>query len=1183
MPRTPRARLALLLALPLAAACREDEADRLFELRSPRETGIRFANALREDDSVHNALAFDYLYNGGGVAVGDVNGDGRPDVYLTGNMVSSRLYLNEGALRFEDVTETAGVGTSVWATGVTMVDVDQDGRLDLYVSVAGPGAEATRANLLFHNEGNDAEGVPRFVECAADYGLADTGYSTQAAFLDYDRDGDLDAYLLTNALERFNRNNIRPRLVNGAAPSTDRLYRNDGGRFTDVSREAGILVEGYGLGVAVSDLDRDGWPDIYVANDFISNDLVWINGRDGTFTNRAASYLKHQTYNGMGTDVADYDNDGLVDIVVLDMLPPDNRRQKMMLQGGNYDRFHMGLRVGYEPQYMRNTLQRNLGAGPDGHPVFAEIGQLAGVHETDWSWAPLFADFDNDGWKDLFITNGYRRDVTNLDYVVYLQEGSTGGPEPERRRMLLEGLRGLPEVPLANYGFRNEGNLTFSDRSREWGLDLAGFSNGAAYADLDADGDLDLVINNIDAPASVYENTSDRVAGRNWLRLALVGAPGNAGGHGASATVFAGGARQFLELYPTRGYVSAVEPVLHFGLGAAARADSVVVRWPDGSCQRLAGVAANQLLTVRRSAAGGPCPEPAPAADARLFRPASVPGLEIAHEAREVPDFKVTPLIPRKYSQGGPAIAIGDADGDGRDDVYVGADRGVEKGILLQTAPGRFTRRALAGARDFHDMGALFVDADGDGDEDLLVANGGSFLTRDSAVYRARLYVNDGRANFRLAADALPPTQTSGSSVVAADYDADGDLDVFVGGRVRPGTYPLPPRSYLLRNDTPRGGAPRFTDATETAAPGLAEVGLVTSALWTDVDADARLDLLVVGEWMPITLFRNAGGGRLEDATAATALGATGGWWNSLAGGDFDADGDTDYLVGNFGLNSRYQTPSESQPVRVHAADFDGNGSIDPVVSRYIDGTSYPVASRDQMIDQMVGMKGRFPRYAAFADATLDETLTAEERAGATVLTSTTLASAYLENLGGGRLRRHVLPLPVQTAPIFGMLPRDHDGDGDLDVLLVGNSHAEETQGGWQDAFVGAALLGDGRGGFRHASGTESGFFVDGDAKAIAELALDERRSLVLVAQNDDSLRAFAPARERAGVRLLRVQPLDVRAEITLADGRTRGVELHHGSTYLSQSSRRLAVPDDAVRVVVHDSRGRARTVLGGR
>jgi enediyne biosynthesis protein E4 len=1161
----------LALLLCALAGCDRASDTALFRLHTPEASGIAFANTLLEDDSVYNPLAFDYLYNGAGVAIGDVNNDGLPDVYFAGNMVSSRLYLNRGEMRFADVTEAAAVGTQVWATGVSLVDINADGLLDIYVSVAGKVDEAERANLLFVNAGVDADGIPRFEERAREFGLADTGYTTHATFFDYDLDGDLDLYLLTNALEEYSRNLIRPRLIRGEARSTDRLYRNEGnGTFTNVSADAGILIEGYGLGVVVSDINRDGWPDVYVANDFHSNDLLWINNQNGTFTNRAAEYFKHQAHNAMGVDAADINNDDLVDVVVLDMLPEDNFRQKMMLSANNYDRFSMSLSYGFEPQYMRNMLQLNNGPGPVGTPTFSEIGQLAGVHNTDWSWAPLLADFDNDGLRDLFISNGYRRDVTNLDFVVYSQQTGRMGAD-ERRSALFAAMRELPEVKVPNYLYRNRGDLTFEDVSDAWGVKVPSFSSGAAYADLDLDGDLDLVVSNIDEPAFVLENRAERL-GRNHLRVALEGPPGNRGGHGTRVVIHAGGVRQSIEHTPYRGYKSTVESTLHFGLGEATSVESLEVFWPDGAYQRLTGLEANRLVTVGRGDAAGPAPSQ-PRQLAHLFTPAlDLRGLDYVHQERKLADFKHTPLLPHKLSTGNPGVAVGDVDGNGLDDVYVGTDRGVEKEIFLQTAPARFSRR-LVSAEDaqLEDMGALLFDADGDADLDLYVVSGGGFP--QEGVYQDRLYLNDGGGVFTRAPAALPQESSSGSSVVAADYDGDGDLDLFVGGRVIPGQYPLPARSLLLRNDS-EGGRARFTDATDEIAPQLADLGLVTAALWTDFDQDGAIDLLVAGEWMPLTFLRNRDG-RFVDATPSTGLPDSHGWWNSLAAGDFDDDGDTDYLAGNRGLNSAYRGSPE-EPVRVHAADFDGNGSVDPVLSRFIQGRSHPVASRDILIDQIIGMKGRFPRYEQYATATLEQTLSAEELERAYVGRSVNFASSFVENLGGGRFAIRDLPTRAQFAPVFGMMPADYDDDGNLDVLLVGNSRAPEVQSGWFDASVGTVLLGDGAGGFVAESGSRSGFFVDGDAKGIARLSLGGGRSAVLVTQNDDSLRAFTATRTGPR-RLLRLRPDDAFARIILADGSTRRQEFHYGSTYLSQSSRYAEVPADAREVVVYDFAGRSR------
>jgi enediyne biosynthesis protein E4 len=706
-------------------------------------------------------------------------------------MVSSRLYLNEGEFRFRDITEAAGVGTDVWVTGVTVVDINQDGWLDIYLSVAGKVEPAERANLLFVNQGPDENGVPRFEEQAARWGIADTGYSTHAVFFDYDGDGDLDLYILTNALEQFSRNALMGKRTDGEAESTDRLYRNNGdGTFTDVSREAGILIEGYGLGVVVADLNQDGRPG-HLRRQRLHHQRPDLDQQRRRHLHQPApEYLRAQTHNAMGVDIADINGDGLPEIMVADMLPRDNFRKKMMFGGSNYDVFQMALMLGYQPQYVRNTLQLHNGFRADGTPTFSEIGQLAGVHDTDWSWAPLFSDFDNSGRRDLYITNGYRRDVTNMDFIAYNQDPSMMNTDATvRRAAVLKAMRELPEVKLPNYIFRNNGDLTFADVTREWGMEIPSFSTGAVFADLNNDGALDLIVSNLDGEAFVFRNRARTLhPERGFFRIALEGARGNRDGYGAKVTLHAGGERQFHDHTPYRGYKSTVEKTIHFGLGAATRVDSLEVRWPDGTYQILRDLEINQVLTLRHADGGAYVARPAAAE--RLFAPETVAGLSLAHQAPRLADFKHTPLLPHKHSQNGPGLAVGDVTGNGLDDVYLGGGRGQEKAVLLQTASGRFERRPLPGAERFEDMGALFFDADGDGHLDLYVVSGGGMISQDPAEFADRLYLNDGRGGFRPAPAALPGVDASGSCVVAADFTGDGRLDLFVCGRVAPRRVP---------------------------------------------------------------------------------------------------------------------------------------------------------------------------------------------------------------------------------------------------------------------------------------------------------------------------------------------------------------------------------------------------------
>lgn len=1196
----------LILITLLINSCKEEK-KALFESLSPNSTHITFSNTLVETDTL-NLLEFAYFYNGGGVGIGDVNNDGLADIYFTGNQVSSQLYLNKGNMQFEDITRSAGVGTDRWARGVAMVDINMDGLLDVYVSVAGTTRKSEMENLLFVNQGNDASGKPFFKEQARAYGLADTAHTTQTAFLDYDRDGDLDAYLLTNAIESFSPNLSRPKKIKGEGLSTDRLYRNEGTGadghpvFKDVSKEAGITKEGYGLGIAVSDLNSDGWPDIYCANDFVSNDLVWVNNGDGTFTDQAATYLQHQSYNGMGTDIADFNNDGLQDIVVLDMLPEDNKRQKTMGGVLKYEKFVLDSANGYQPQFVRNTLQLNRGARPivgkDSSnkiiPVFSEIGQLAGISNTDWSWSALFADFDNDGYRDLFITNGYAKDITDLDYVMYHQQQTFFGDRKSIRAKQRELAKNLPAVKLHNYIYRNNGDLTFTEQSGEWGLSQPTLSNGAGYADLDNDGDLDLVVNNINEPAGIYQNNAadwakdptseDKELKRNFLRIQLNGPSANRQALGASIRLRYGGNIQVHEHSLYRGFQSTVENTIHFGLGNVNQIDSIEITWPDGKYQLLRNVKANGVVTIDYRNAQQPSPAPVALPVPLLTEVSQSLGINYIHRENHFIDFKRQPLLHQQYSRNGPGIAVGDVDGDSLDDFFVGGPSGSAGKLFLQNGPAwgqstSFTSRTIdpEGKKE-EDMGTLFFDADMDSDLDLYIVSGSSEFASSSGLYQDRLYKNDGKGNFTKDTTALPEETESGSCVTAADFDRDGDLDLFIGSRVSPNAYPYIPQSYLLRNE--KG---KFKNVTSEVSPELQTIGMVTSTLWTDFDNDGWVDLVIAGEWMPLTFFKNQQG-KLVDVTASTGLTHTSGWWNSLVGGDFDNDGDIDYVAGNLGTNSKYKA-SLQEPVCVYAGDFDKSGTLDPVLCYYLPGedgkrASYPAHPRDELITQMTPMRKRFTNYADYAVARTEDIFSEEEMEKAYVARSEYFKTSYVENLGNGKFSMKALPVEAQFAPVFGILCNDYDGDGNLDLLLSGNSYAPEVQTGRYDALLGLYLKGDGKGNFTPMQAADSGFFVEGDAKGIAQLVLADGSPLILSAINSGKLKGFILQKNYPGVKpmqAMKVGPMDAYAQITLTNGKKRRYENYYGSAYLSHSSRVLWLPEMAasVKIVTFDGKYR--------
>ena len=1099
-----------IVLLAFSAACSANRHDRpRFELLEPSRSGVTFANTVTTSDSF-NVQTDVYIYNGAGVAIGDVDNDGFPDLFFAGNMVSSRLYLNKQHMRFEDITDRAGVRTNRWATGAAMVDINDDGYLDIYVSVSGPpwSSPRERANLLFINNGNRT-----FTEAAAKYGIADTGFTTQAAFLDYDGDGCLDVFLLENSPKDFSRGGLttHPSGMRGRTPdSYNQLYRNDcAGRFTNVSARAGILSDaGYGLGVVVADVNRDGWPDIYVSNDGTPNDVLYINNRDGTFTNRAPQSIKHASYAGMGVDIADFNNDGWPDIAQVDMMPHDLRRRKQMSGFMSYDNLLESRRAGFRDDYSENVLQLSNGVTRAGDVVFSDVARLAGVAATDWSWSALFADFDDDGYKDLFITNGYPKAVNDLDYqaAMFAVRRSSSASSDATRRAGLEILSRLYAYEVSNYLFRNAGDLSFADVTADWGMSRPSFSYGAAYGDLDNDGKLDLVVNNIDAPAFIYRNAAPSNAGRHYLAIELEGDGRNRRGIGATLVLTAGGRTQYLYHSPYRGFMSSMDDHAHFGLGDAARVDSLQVFWPDGRYELLTGVAADRLIIVKQADATERR-RVTPAQEPTTFEPASDrQGPLYRHESLSAVDYTVQPLLPYIPSSQGPPIAIADVNGDGLDDVFVGGGVGIAGRLFLQAKDGRFTEMSRGEPwltdKAYEDWGALFFDANGDGKPDLYVASCGYRLAPESALLQDRLYVNEGGGRFVRDSVALPDLRTCTSAVRAADFNRDGRLDLFVGGRLSVRDYPVPTRSYLLRND---GG--RFTDVTDQVAPELVRPGgMITDAAWIDLDGDGRVDLVTAGEWMPLQFFHNDGA-RLRNATRDTRLPSMRGWWYSLAVGDFDRDGHPDLVAGNLGLNYTYTT-SPGNRFGVYQGDFTGHRSADILLTKEIDGAEYPLAGLVPLGREIDALTLRFPTYGSFARATVQQAFGAEQLQQALHYQVDTFASVFLRNNGDGTFTSAALPNLAQIAPLKAIVAHDVDGDGFLDLIVAGNLYAAEPNTARADAGNGLWLRGDGRGHFAPVPPVESGFLAPLDVSGLALIDTPAGKAVV-VANTGDSLQVF--------------------------------------------------------------------------
>jgi hypothetical protein len=1037
-------------------------------------------------------FVYEYFYNGGGVALGDINNDGLVDIYLSANQAPNKLYLNKGDFHFEDISESSGTSAANgWKTGVSMVDINADGFLDIYVCRSAANEPQQRKNSLFINNGDLT-----FTDRASEYGLDNDSYSTQASFFDYDRDGDLDMFLLNHAVSRIVRNfDIRTEDKTQRVPYVgNQLFENRDGKFFDVSDSLGVYgpAHNYGLGVSFSDLNNDGWLDLYTSNDYTGSDKLLINQHGQYFKESGQELLTHISRFSMGTDIADINNDGLPDIYSLDMLPDNNKRQKELMWPDNYDVYHEMVRNGLHHQFMRNMLHLNNGIG-----AFSEIGQLAGVSNTDWSWTALFADYDNDGLQDLFVSNGYKRDYTNSDFVKYRANqlfAKDAGQPPDSYTTMLEK---MPSTKVHNYLFRNENGISFSEVSKDWGMEALNLTNGSAYGDLDNDGDLDLVLNNIDDEAGIYRNNSEYLNGNKYLKIRLKGSGKNLNGVGSKVTVYSNGNLMMRELSPCRGFQSSVEPLLYFGARDIAAFDSVIVLWPGGRRQILKNVTSNQTVLIQeegdtiiattRSTAMQP-----------FFKEES--SVEFVHRENDFIDFKYQPLLTRMYSSMGPAVATADINGDGLQDFYFGGAKGQVAEIHLQQKNGSFKKKeipAFKHDKDSEDVDAIFFDADNDGDSDLYVVSGGYEFDEADVALEDKLYFNDGNGNFKRG--QLPSMRSSGACVKPGDIDQDGDLDLFVGGRIVPGRYPHAPESFLLVNN----GKGTFSIATESICPQIKNVGMVTDAAWVDLNNDKLTDLIVVGEWMPVMIFLNENG-KLVDKTSDFIKEKTSGFWNTILVHDFDHDGDADFIAGNEELNNQIK-PSKNRPATMYYYDFDANGSVDPLLFYYVQDQSYPFPTRDELTEQLPAFKKKFPKYADYVNARIEDILSDKAIEMSLKLEAVHFETTYFRN-DGGTFSSHVLPLELQFSPVFALAVMDVNRDGFDDLLTGGNLERTRARTGLLKGNNGYIFLGDNKGNFRLVKPAATGISMTDDVRKILVVA-----DRVFFAINNGRVKSFKP------------------------------------------------------------------------
>lgn len=1095
-------RLSILLILSvIIASCtssnKEKVQDTLFKLMPSSTTGIDFTNTVT-DTTEMNIFNYHNFYNGGGVAIGDVNNDGKPDIFFISNQGSNKLYINKGNFKFEDVTDAANLSSKhKWHTGVTLVDINADGWLDIYVCNAGIINGDDRSNELYINQKDGT-----FKEQAHEYGLDDKGASTQAAFFDYDHDGDLDCFVLNNSPKSINNFGYKRNLRNiRDSVNGDRLYRNDNGKFTDISSGAGIYGSeiAFGLGIAVGDVNNDGWDDMYVCNDFYEHDYLYINQHNGTFKEVITNAIGHMSNGSMGCDMADINNDGYLDLFTAEMLPENDYRLKTTVKFDDYDVANAKNQLDLHHQFTGNSLQLNNHDG-----TYSEIAQLAGVDATGWSWGSLFFDFDNDGYKDLYVTNGLKRDLTDQDFISYFKNPEAMGKVMTHELRLKDLLDKIPSVAIPDYGFINQKNLFFKNQTQQLGFNIPSFSNGAAYADLDGDGDLDLVVNNIDTTAFVYKNTAAEKMHKHYLKVVLKGASANTFGYGAKVIVYCKDNKQMQEQQPARGFQSSVEPNLLFGIDTATAVDSLVVQWSNQKQQVLKNVKCDQTITLNQQDAKDEIIFAKPSA--ALYQQIAESNIKgsTKHRENEYIDFDVERLLPKLLSTEGPKLAVADVNGDGLEDFYMGSSTGDTAKIFIQQKDGGFVQKpqqAFITDKICESIGAEFFDADGDGDNDLVVALGGNIAMTGSPYLQPRLYLNDGKGNFTRATSGWPLVSLNASCIRVGDFNDDGRLDVFIGARNIPGTYGLPPSSVLLQNN----GNGNFMNVTSAIAPQLLKLGMVTDARWADIDKDGKKELVVVGDWLPVTVFKFSNGKFMRQYEVPNSAG----WWNCLTIADINNDGSPDLVAGNFGLNSNIKADKD-HPAKLYVNDFDNNGQIEciPVYFK-TDGKPYPYNLKGEIEGVIPSIKKDFLHYSSFAGKTVNELFTPVQLKKATVLTVTETRTSAFINDGTGHFTLQPLPVMAQLSPTFGILSKDINEDGFNDLFIAGNLYGLKPQTGRLDANYGTVLLGNKQHQFKYMPPLESGLFIKGEARDVASIKAATGESYILVSINNDKLRLF--------------------------------------------------------------------------